>query len=177
MPIRPPSSVVMAILKPLPTSPSRFSFGTMQSSKTSSQVEEPRMPIFFSWAPTLNPGKPFSTMNAEMPLFPRLLSVIAKITNTLANPALVMKILLPLSTQWSPLSSATVFCMAESVPAPGSVRPKAPSHSPEASLVRYFCFCSSVPYSLIGQQHRELWADTITDVVAQCFASSSHTPM
>ena len=70
-----------------------------------------------------------------------------------------------------------VFCMAASVPAPGSVRPKAPSHSPVHSLLRYFCFCSSVPYWLMGQQHREVWADTMTEVVAQCLASSSHTPM
>ena len=32
-----------------------------------------------------------------------------------------------------------------SVPAPGSVRPKAPSFSPFARGTRYFCFCSSVP--------------------------------
>ena len=31
------------------------------------------------------------------------------------------------------------------VPAPGSVRPKAPNFSPFASGTRYFCFCSSVP--------------------------------
>ena len=106
-----------------------------------------------------------------MPLVPRLLSVMAKTTNTLANPALVMKILEPFRTQWSPLSSATVFCMAASVPALGSVRPKAPSHSPEQSLDRYFSFWAPVPYSLMGQQHRELGADTMTEVVAQCLAS------
>ncbi len=103
------------------------------------------MPIFFSWEPTLKPGKSFSTINAEMPLVPSSLLVMANTTNTLAKPALVMKILEPLSTQWSPLSSATVFCMAASVPAPGSVRPNAPSHSPLDSLLRYFAFCSSVP--------------------------------
>ena len=32
-------------------------------------------------------------------------------------------------------------------PAPGSVRPKAPSHSPLHSLGRYFAFCSGVPFS------------------------------
>ena len=29
-----------------------------------------RIPIFFSWAPTLKPGKSFSTIKAEMPLLP-----------------------------------------------------------------------------------------------------------
>ena len=32
----------------------------------------------------------------------------------------------------------------------GSVRPKQPIHWPLASLGRYFCFCASVPNSLIG---------------------------
>ena len=71
------------------------------------------------------------------------------------------------------MSSATVFCMAASVPAPASVRPKAPSFSPLHSPGRYFCFCSSVPKVAMGQQHREEWAETMTEVVAQCLASSS----
>ena len=33
------------------------------------------------------------------------------------------------------------------VPAPGSVRPKAPSHSPLQSFGRYLAFCSGVPFS------------------------------
>ncbi len=37
-----------------------------------------------------------------------------------------------------------------SLPWLGSVRPKQPTHSPRASLGRYFCFCASVPKSLIG---------------------------
>ena len=44
MPIRPASSVVMAILKPEPGWPSKFSFGTWQSSKMTLQVDEPRIP-------------------------------------------------------------------------------------------------------------------------------------
>ena len=32
----------------------------------------------------------------------------------------------------------------------GSVSPKQPIHSPVASLGRNFCFCASVPNSLIG---------------------------
>ena len=37
-----------------------------------------------------------------------------------------------------------------SEPWSGSVRPKQPMNSPEASLGRYFCFWASVPNSLIG---------------------------
>ena len=125
----------------------------------------------------VKPGVPFSRIKAEMPLVPWLLSVMAKITKISASLALVMKILEPLTSQWSPLSSATVFCMAASVPAPGSVRPKAPSFSPEARGTRYFCFCSSVPYASMGQQHREPWAENMTEVVAQYLASSSQAPM
>ena len=126
----------------------------MQSSMISSQVEEPRMPIFFSCLPTEKPGSVRSTMKAEIsldlrPFLSSLVPVMAKITNTLAKPALVIKILEPLRIQFSPFSSRTavVCCPCASVPAPGSVRPKAPIHSPEQSLGRYFCFCSSVPFS------------------------------
>ena len=62
--IRPPSSVFMAMPKPLPSCPSKFSAGTMQFSMISSQVAEPRIPIFFSFLPIENPGKSFSTIKA-----------------------------------------------------------------------------------------------------------------
>ncbi|SCJ64910.1 Uncharacterised protein [uncultured Blautia sp.] len=45
IPMRPPSRVDMAILKPSPSLPSRFSLGTSTLSKISSAVEEERMPI------------------------------------------------------------------------------------------------------------------------------------
>ena len=61
--IRDRSRVIMAILKPWPSLPRRFSLGTMQSSKIRSQVEEPRMPIFFSCLPVEKPGKSFSTID------------------------------------------------------------------------------------------------------------------
>ena len=38
----------------------------------------------------------------------------------------------------------------------GSVRPKQPIHSPEASLGKYFCFVTSLPNSLIGTITSEL---------------------
>ncbi len=69
MPIRPPSRVSMAILKPLPSWPSRFSLGTTQSSKIRSQVARRGYPSS-SRLPMEKPGKSFSTMKAEMPWLP-----------------------------------------------------------------------------------------------------------
>ena len=60
-----------------------------------------------------------------------------------------------------------------SVPALGSVRPKAPIFLPESRSGRYFIFCSSVPCSKMGAQHREVWGETTTAVVPQTLASSS----
>ena len=113
MPIRPPSSVAIASWKPLPRTPSIRSFGMRQSSKISSQVEEPRIPILSSALPTEKPGSVRSTMKAEHSLVgrPRLsstLSVTAMTMNTSAKPALVMKILEPFSTQQSSSSLAMV---------------------------------------------------------------------
>jgi hypothetical protein len=52
-----------------------------------------------------------------------------------------------------------------------------PIFSPEAKGTRYFCFCSSVPKAKIGQEQREVCADTVTEVEAQYFASISQTQM
>ena len=57
----------MAIRKPSPSSPSRFSAGTRQSTKKISPVVEPLIPIFGSILPTSNPGALASTTKAEIP--------------------------------------------------------------------------------------------------------------
>jgi hypothetical protein len=51
---------------------------------------------------------------------------------------------------------ARVTMLPGSEPWFGSVRPKQPIHSPRASFGRYFCFCASVPNSLIGTITSEL---------------------
>ena len=84
-----------------------------------------------------------------------------------------MKHLDPFRTHSSPSNTAFVCCPCASVPAPGSVRPKAPSFLPAARSGRYFCFCSSVPNVRIGSQQREVCAETITPVVPQTFDNSS----
>ena len=54
-------------MKPSPSAPRRFSAGTLQSLKISSDVSLARNPSLFSFLPGLKPGVPFSTMNALMP--------------------------------------------------------------------------------------------------------------
>ena len=75
-----------------------------------------------SFLPTVTPGQSLSTMKAVMP--PRAFfsgSVRATTKNHRATPALVIHILLPLSTHLSPFFTAVVFSPCTSEPAPGSV--------------------------------------------------------
>ena len=77
MPGRERSRIRIAILKPSPSSPSRFAAGMRQSLKKTSPVVEPLMPIFGSMRPTSKPGASASTTNAEMPEWPASGSVFA----------------------------------------------------------------------------------------------------
>ncbi len=67
----------IAIVKPSPSSPSRFAAGMRQSSKASSPVVEPLIPIFGSSRVTSKPGASASTTKAEMPPCPSAGSVFA----------------------------------------------------------------------------------------------------
>ena len=69
----------------------RDSFGIRASSKISSYVDDPRIPIFFSFVPNENPGVPLSTMNAEKFFFlrPRLSSVMLVIAMMMYTSATV----------------------------------------------------------------------------------------
>ena len=79
----------------------------------------------------------------------------------------------PFNTHSSPSKTAFVCAPCASVPAPGSVNANAPNFSPVASGFTYFCFCSSVPYVMIGSMQRDVCADTTTPVVAQTLDNSS----
>ena len=68
--MRPPSSPAMAILKPCPSVPMRFSAGTRQSSKITIAVGWLCQPSFFSWAPKPRPGVSRSTAMQEIPSAP-----------------------------------------------------------------------------------------------------------
>lgn len=62
----------------------------------------------------------------------------------------VVRTLRPFTSQRSPRFSATVWIRDVSVPAFGSVTPKAMSNSPRAMRGRYFSLIASEPYLMIG---------------------------
>ena len=76
-----------------------------QSVKISSYVDEPQIPILFSFVPNVNPGVPFSTINAEISFcfLPRfsIVPVTAMIIYTSASLPFVMKHLDPLRKESS----------------------------------------------------------------------------
>ena len=90
--------MVIAVLKPPPSSPRRLAAGTWQSSKNTAAVSAPRMPILPCMGRASSPGVPFSTMNAVVPAAPRLRSCDANTIITSASLPLVMNILAPRST-------------------------------------------------------------------------------
>ena len=78
--------------------------------------------------------------------------------NTEATPPLVFHFLWPLSTNSSPSRMAVVRRLPASEPEAFSDRPKAIRLSPLAIGGRYFCFCSSVPPRMIGNEPSALTA-------------------
>ena len=65
--MRPPSSPAIAILKPMPSSPSRLATGTRAFSKITARVGCAFQPILRSLAPNERPGVSPSTTSVEMP--------------------------------------------------------------------------------------------------------------
>ena len=138
------------------TSPTRFVSGMAQSSNTSSQVLDPRMPSLSSFCAVEKPFMPFSTMNAVMQRLPAARGAVRMYTSsTSASGPLVIHILLPLAIQWSPLASARhPMEPTTSEPAPGSLMANAPTYSPLHSPGRYFCRCASLPLWKMLLTHR-----------------------
>mmetsp|Transcript_16049 Transcript_16049/g.53941 ORF Transcript_16049/g.53941 Transcript_16049/m.53941 type:complete len:234 (+) Transcript_16049:458-1159(+) len=132
MPMRPPSRVVIAILKPSPGLPSMAEPGTRTLSMIRLAVEDPRMPSLSSLAPRLNPGASVGTRKALMPLCFLALSVVANTMAAEASCALVIHALVPLSTKSEPSAVAVVDAAPASEPLPGSESPKQPTFSPAA---------------------------------------------
>ena len=116
------SRVRMAIRKPSPSSPRRFSAGTSQSWRWSATVGEARMPILRSFLPTAKPGKPGSTRKAVIPRGPLPGSTVANSVITPACEPLEHQSLVPLRTYRSPFRTAVVRSDAASEPASGSDR-------------------------------------------------------
>ena len=95
MPILPPSRVDNAILNPWPSSPIKFSIGTLTFSKYNSDVSEARIPKLFSGLPTSNPSNSLSMTKHDMPLCPTFFSVIAKTITVSELMPLVTQFLVP----------------------------------------------------------------------------------
>src|ERR1700732_3123553 len=170
--MRPSFSVSIAILYPLPTSPSTFSFGTRQSSRISSQVEEARIPSLSSFLPTVNPGKLFSIRNAVIPLYPFDASTVANRMNNPASLPFVIQSLRPLRTKSFPLSSALVCSANASDPDPASLNAYAPTVS-AAIFGRQSFFWSSVAQRRIAFATSVFCTSTITPAEASARENSS----
>ena len=87
IPIRPPSSAIIAMRKPPWSSPRSCDSWTLQFSNVSGTVFEPRMPILSSGFPTLSPGVPPSTRKQEMPFVPGSFSRSPVRAHTTITPA------------------------------------------------------------------------------------------
>ena len=94
-------------------------------------------------------------------------------TSTSALLPCVMKVLVPLSTQWSPSRTAVVRVPAASLPALGSVSAQAPSFSPRANGVSHRDFCASEPNMKMCAGPRPLCAATDSATDGSTRASSS----
>ena len=102
-------------------------------------------------------------------------SVWAKIIATFARVPSEIHILPPFRTQPESVLRARVFWLAASEPVSGSVSPKQPSHSPEHSLGRCCCFCSSVPQRRIDEQTSDVWTEITVRIAESCRPISSTT--
>ena len=129
------------------------------------------------FVPTDTPGIVLSTMKADILLLTGRdvsLFVIANTMNLSAKPEFVVKIDVPLR-MYVP-SSCLTACFwqpAASEPALGSVKAKQPISLPSISGLRYFCFCSSVPCSLIHEQQSDVCTESVIPVEASTFDNSS----
>src|SRR5436309_188745 len=131
IPIRPPSRVAIAIVKPLCRSPSRLSLGIRQPSKPRVTVSLARIPILSSFFRTEKPFASVGTTNAEISCF--FGPVRAYTTTIRATDAFVANVFVPRKTHSSRSRVAVARIAAASDPLPGSARAYAPSHSPRAT--------------------------------------------
>ena len=92
------ASLVIISSKPRPSSPSIAEAGTRRSSKKSSDVSCPFMPILCRFLPRRKPGRWVSTRNSVTPFAPALLSVFVARTMTSQSWPFEMKTFWPLMT-------------------------------------------------------------------------------
>ena len=113
-------------------------------------------------------------MNSDTPRAPAAGSVLAATQNTSAWTELVMKILEPFSTYWSPSFTAVVSRAATSEPPDGSVTPMAQTVSPVIMGRRYCAFCSGVPWRAMCVDDMSVCTSTLIGIpIARQRQSSS----
>lgn len=140
----------------MPTTPGkRLSSGTRQLSMYTDPVLDALSDSLPGMTAVVRPGVPRSTTNPRT----RPSSHRAQMTNTSATGALVIHILDPFSTYdlVSGSALALLSIVPMSLPAFGSVRPKAPTRSAAARRGRYRSFCSAVPYAWIACMTSDDW--------------------
>ena len=131
--------------------PSRFAFGTRQSSRNTSAVCEARRPCFLTFVPCEMPGVSIGITNAAWPREPSSGSTVAMTTWTSAMPPLVAHAFWPLMTQVSVASSyfARVRTPETSEPAFGSLAQNAATLTSSAVPKQrgiHSPICSPVPW-------------------------------
>src|SRR6266511_321861 len=171
---RPWSRPYIAISKPCPSSPIRFSTGTSTFSKKSSPVEPAQTPSLFSVSRDVKPFAPFSITKALMPLCFAAGSVFANTSAWSATVAYEIQFFCPLRTYTSLSRRADVRIDATSDPAPGSVSPKHASFSPFAWGTSQRCLCSSLPYRRSESEFKPTCTEMSVRKAASPRSISSH---
>ena len=173
MPIRPPSSAIIATRKPRPSSPSSASSPSSMSLNSSGVVVLPCCPSLCSGLPRTSPGASPFTKKAVMPDEPGASEVFAHTTNRPACVPLVIHSFWPVSTQPRSVFWARVRMPAGSLPAPASDSAKPPTtYSPLHSRGTCSSRCSGVP-NLVTTSATMLLTVIATVVLAQARASST----
>ena len=107
------------MVQPWLSSPTRLARGTRTSSKNTSQNSF--SPAMLAIGRTVMPGVFRSTSRKLMPAcFFTLLSVRTSMNMWVPSAPQVVQVFWPLTTKWSPSSTASVRTAARSEPAPGS---------------------------------------------------------
>src|SRR3972149_764101 len=127
--------------------PTRFSFGTLTSSRNVSQKS--KAPAMFWIGRTVTPGDFISIKRKLMPrcFLGAFGSVLTRKKPQSERWAPVVQIFWPLTTKLSPLSTARVCREKRSEPAFGSLNPSHQNTSPLPHGIKCFRFCSSVPFA------------------------------
>ena len=136
----------MATRQPWFSSPTRFSAGTRASVKKTSLKSTSSLSHIDANGRRTTPGVSVGISNTLMPLcLGAFGSVRTNVSSTSASWAPDVHTFWPLTTKWSPSSTARVFSEARSEPAPGSLIPNDAVISARRIGTAHFRFCSGVP--------------------------------